>query len=68
MTIMKQLPLYILQKVTVLIQESGYVSISPKGLSKPDWLLVNEKVKEMGGFWVSSGGYNQWSIPLSWTR
>ena len=68
MTIMKQLPLYILQKVTVLIQESGYVSISPKGLSKPDWLLVNEKVKEMGGFWVSSGGYNHWSIPLSWTR
>ena len=68
MTILKQLPLYVLPKLTVLIQESGYISISPKGLTKTVWLMVNEKVREMGGFWVPSGGYNHWSIPLSWTR
>jgi len=68
LTILKQLPRHILPKLTVLIQESGNVSISPKGVTKPEWLLVNEKVKEMGGFWVSSGGYNHWNVPLSWKR
>ena len=68
LTIMKQLPRHVLPKLTVLIQESGNVSISPKRLTKTDWLLVNDKVKEMSGSWVPSGGYNHWSIPLSWTR
>ncbi len=64
----KQLPQDLLLQLTVLIQNSGYVSISPIRLTREDWRRVNEKVKEMGGVWVSKGVNNHWSIPLSWTR
>ena len=64
----KQLPQDLLLQLTVLLQNSGYVSINPIKLTREDWRRVNEKVKEMGGVWVSKGVNNHWSIPLSWTR
>ena len=63
-----QLPQDLLLQLTVLIQNSGYVSINPIKLTREDWRRVNEKVKEMGGVWISGGVNNHWSIPLSWTR
>ena len=66
--IVNQLPQDLLPQVTVLIQDSGTVSISPKRLTRSDWGRINDKVKEMGGVWVSHGEFNHWKIPLSWTR
>ena len=66
--IVDQLPQDLLHQVTILIQDSGTVSISPKNLTQSDWGRINDKVKEMGGVWVSHGEYNHWKIPLSWTR
>ena len=66
--IVNQLPQDLLHQVTVLIQDSGTVSIRPKKLTRVDWVRINDKVKEMGGVWVSHGEVNHWSIPLSWTR
>lgn len=66
--IVDQLPQDLLHLVTVLIQDPGNVSISPKKLSRLDWGRINDKVREMGGEWVSHGEFNHWKIPLSWTR
>ena len=66
--IVNQLPQDLLDQITVLLQDSGTVSISPNKLTRPDWIRINDKVKEMGGEWVSHGQFNHWSIPLSWTR
>ena len=61
----KFLPVDLLTEVTVLLQDSGYVTISPRELTKPDWLRINESVKEMGGVWVSNDRFSHWSIPFS---
>ena len=66
--IVNQLPQDLLHQVAVLIQDSGTVSIRPKRLSRSDWGRINDKVREMGGVWVSHGEVNHWQIPLSWTR
>ncbi len=64
----KYLPEDLLTEVTVLSQDSGYVTISPKELSKPDWRRVNESVKQMGGIWISNNRFSHWSIPFSRKR
>ena len=61
----KHLPQDLLPQVTVLLQDSGYVTISPRELSRLDWRNMNEKVKQMGGLWVSNDRYSHWSIPFS---
>jgi hypothetical protein len=66
--VQKNLPQDLLPKVTVLLQHSGYVTISPRVLTRADWNRINEKVRLMGGLWVSNERYNHWSIPFSRTR
>jgi hypothetical protein len=62
----KYLPGDLLPKVTILLQDSGYVTISPIELTRYDWRRFNEKVKRMGGLWIFEGGHAHWSIP--WTQ
>ena len=64
----KLLPQDLLPLVTVLFQGSGYVSISPKHLSRLDWRMLNKKVRQMGGLWISNDRFSRWSIPFSSSR
>jgi len=59
------LPGYLLPKVTILLQDSGYVTISPNKFTKQDWRRFDSKVKQMGGLWISNGAQSCWSIPWS---
>ena len=62
----KHLPEDLLLKVTVLLQESGYVTISPIDLTRYEWRRFNEKVKQMGGLWIfDTRAHAHWSIPWS---
>jgi hypothetical protein len=59
----KHLPVDLLPKVTILLQDSGYVTISPIELTRPEWRRFNEKVKQMGGLWMFDYSRAHWSIP-----
>jgi len=59
----KHLPEDLLPKVTILLQDSGYVTVSPIVLTRYEWRRFNEKVKQMGGLWMFDGGRAHWSIP-----
>ena len=59
----KLLPEELLPYVTVLFQDSGYVTISSRGLIRPDWIRLNDRVRRLGGIWVSKSKYSHWSIP-----
>jgi hypothetical protein len=59
------LPPDLLSKLTILLQDSGYVTIKPKKLKKDDWIRINEKVQQMGGLWISSERLSHWSIPYT---
>jgi len=63
----KLLPQGLLSHVTVLYQDSGYITISPRVLSRLDWPKMNEHVKNMGGIWISNKKRSHWSIPFSRT-
>ncbi|MBC8274574.1 MAG: hypothetical protein H8E40_06375 [Chloroflexi bacterium] len=63
--VQKHLPEDLLTKVTILLQDTGYVTISPIELTKYDWRRFNEKVKQMGGLWTLDGARAHWSIPWS---
>ena len=52
-------------EVTILLQESGYVSIKPIRLARADWYKLDRIVKKMGGIWVSNTRFSHWSIPLT---
>jgi hypothetical protein len=61
----KYLPGDLLPKVTILLQGSGYVTISPIELTGYEWRRFDEKVKQMGGLWIFDGARAHWSIPWS---
>jgi hypothetical protein len=61
----RHLPRDLLSKVTILLQASGYVTIKPVKLTRPEWRRFNEKVKQMGGLWIFDGSHARWSIPWS---
>ena len=63
--VQKHLPKDLLPKVTILLQDTGYVTISPIELTGYDWRRFNEKVKQMGGLWIQGGPRAHWSIPWS---
>ena len=48
--VQNHLPEDLLPKVTILLIDSGYVTISPIELTGYDWHRFNEKVKQMGVF------------------
>jgi hypothetical protein len=64
--VQKHLPEDLIPKVTILLQDSGYVTISPIELSRYDWRRFNQKVKQMGGLWIRNDMQAHWSIP--WTQ
>lgn len=55
----------ILSKLTILLQNSGYITIKPERMDREDWIIVNDKVKQIGGLWVSKGKLSHWSIPYT---
>jgi hypothetical protein len=61
----KHLPEDLLPKVTILLQDSGYVTISPIVLNRDEWRRFNERVKQMGGLWLFDYARAHWSIPWS---
>ena len=66
--VQKYLPQDLLPQVTILIQDSGYVTIKPRELTRHDWARLNEIAKQMGGIWISNNRFSHWSIPLSRIR
>jgi len=63
--VQKYLPRDLLPKVTILLWDSGYVTISPRETTRSDWGRLNEKVEQMGGLWISNDRFSHWSIPFS---
>jgi len=63
--VQKHLPEDLLPNVTILLQDTGYITISPIELTGYDWRRFNEKVKQMGGLWLFDGARAHWSIPWS---
>lgn len=61
----KLLPKDLLPYVTVLFQDSGYVTVGASGLMRCDWIRINDQVRRLGGIWVSNSRYSHWSIPFS---
>jgi hypothetical protein len=59
------LPKDLLTEVTILFQDSGYVSIKPIRLARADWYRLDRSVKKMGGIWISNTRFSHWSIPLT---
>ena len=63
--VIKFLPQDLLSKITIFLQDSGYVTISPRDITRPEWDKLNESVNRMGGIWVSGHRSGHWSIPYS---
>ena len=61
----KLLPKDLLPYVTVLFHNSGYVSVCPRQLERSDWIRMNDKVRRLGGIWISNQKHSHWSIPFS---
>jgi hypothetical protein len=59
------LPSDLLTGITILLQDSGYISIRPIKLARADWYRLDRSVKKMGGVWVRNVGFSHWSIPLT---
>jgi hypothetical protein len=62
----KLLPKDLLPYVTVLFQDSGYVTVCPRQLERSDWIRINDQIGRLGGIWVSNRKHSHWSIPFSY--
>jgi hypothetical protein len=62
--VLKYLPNDLLTEITIILQDSGYLTIGPLKLSRVDWHRLDRSVKKMGGIWVSNARFSHWSIPL----
>lgn len=63
--VLSYLPGDLLTGITILLQDTGYVTIRPIKLARADWYRLDRSVKKMGGVWVSGSGFSHWSIPLT---
>jgi hypothetical protein len=63
--VLSYLPNDLLTGITILLQDTGYVSIRPIKLTRSDWYRLDRSVKKMGGIWVRGAGFSHWSIPLT---
>ena len=61
----KLLPKDLLPNVTVILQDSGYVTVCPRQLERSDWIRINDQIGRLGGIWVSNRKHSHWSIPFS---
>lgn len=62
--VLSYLPNDLLTGITILLQDTGYVTIRPIKLTRSDWYRLDRSVKKMGGIWVRGAGFNHWSIPM----
>ncbi len=65
--VQKCLPPELISKLTILLQESGYITIKPKKMDRADWVKINNAVNNVGGLWISEGRLSHWSIPYKET-
>ena len=63
--VQKCLPPELISKLTILLQESGYITIKPKKMDKDEWIMINDAVNHMGGQWISKRELSHWSIPYT---
>jgi hypothetical protein len=63
--VIKYLPNDLLTGITILLQDTGYITIRPIKLARMDWYRLDRSVKKMGGIWVSGTSLSHWSIPLT---
>jgi hypothetical protein len=63
--VLRYLPVDLLTDITILLQDTGYVTIRPIKLARADWCRLDLSVKKMGGIWVRGSGFSHWSIPLT---
>jgi hypothetical protein len=63
--VLSYLPGDLLTDITILLQDTGYVTIRPIKLARADWYRLDRSVKKMGGIWVRGSGFSHWSIPLT---
>ena len=63
--VLRYLPVDLLTDITILLQDTGYVTIRPIKLARVDWYRLDRSVKKMGGIWVRGSGFSHWSIPLT---
>ena len=63
--VLEYLPKDLLTEITILLQDSGYVTVKPIRLARSDWYRLDRSVKKMGGIWVSNTRFSHWSIPLT---
>lgn len=50
--VIKYIPNDLLTGITILLQDSGYITIRPIKLARIDWYRLDRSVKKMGGVWV----------------
>ena len=63
--VIKYIPNDLLTGITILLQDSGYITIRPIKLARMDWYRLDRGVKKMGGVWVRGARLSHWSIPLT---
>ena len=63
--VIKYLPNDLLTGITILLQDTDYITIRPIKLARMDWYRLDRSVKKMGGLWVPHAGFSHWSIPLT---
>jgi len=61
--VLSYLPKDLLTGITILLQDTGYVTIRPINMARSDWYRLDRSVKKMGGIWVRDAGFRHWSIP-----
>jgi hypothetical protein len=66
--VLSYLPSDLLTGITILLQDTGYVTIKPIKMARSDWYRLDRSVKKMGGTWIREAGFSHWSIPLTLPR
>ena len=56
------LPWDLLEKLTVVDQGDGLITIKAEWLGKEDWGRLDRKVKSMGGAWIRDGKNSRWEL------
>ena len=63
--VIRCIPNDLLTGITILLQDTGYITIRPIKLARMDWYRLDRSVKKMGGVWVHGSSLSHWSIPLT---
>ena len=66
--VFKRIPEELLTEVTILIHDSGFISIKPKRLARVDWYRINRHIRNMGGIWVSNSSFSHWRLPYAYAN